>query len=160
MLKLKIMRISIKKIMVMVLGIIIMSSLQSCGLLYSYPCGNGSYQTQYPQYPEYSQYPQGDVIFQFGNITEMGTKKVGSPVYMWIWTNMSIYKRGLMVYVECNGQTLRVYDLRVRGANYDDNFNVEGVTGAALQVSIKVRGGNFAYFTVTDGNSKEHYILM
>lgn len=134
-----------------------MSSLQSCGLLYSYPCGNGAYQQTYPQY---SQYPQGDVIFQWGNVTEMGTQKIGSPVYRWIWANMSIYKRGLMVYVESNGQTLRVYDLRVRGADYDDNFNVEGVTGAALQVSIKVRGGSFAYFTVTDGNSKEHYILM
>ena len=73
---------------------------------------------------------------------------------------MSIYKRGLVVYVESNGQTLKVYDLRVRGADAEDTYDVEGLTGKALRVKIWVKGGYDALFTVTDGSSKEQYGLM
>ena len=145
----------IKKIIIAALGGVMIGSLQSCGLLY-YPCG-GSYQQTYPDYPVYG---QGDVIYQYGNVTEMGTRKIGSPTYLWQWANLSIYKRGLVVYVESNGQTLKVYDLRIRGADAEDTYDVEGLTGKALRVRIWVKGGYDALFTVTDGSSKEQYGLM
>lgn len=133
-------------------------SMQSCGMLY-YPCG-GSYQQTYSYPTNYPVYGQGDVIYQFGNVTEMGTRKIGSPTYLWQWANLSIYKRGLVVYVESNGQTLKVYDLRIRGVDAEDTFDVEGITGKALRVRIWVKGGYDALFTVTDGSRQEQYGLM
>ena len=66
------MRTIIEKIIIVALGVVMIGSMQSCGILY-YPCG-GSYQQTYPDYPVYG---QGDVIYQWGNVTEMGTRRIG-----------------------------------------------------------------------------------
>lgn len=128
------------------------NSLQSCGVIYGcYDAGYGygGYDYGYG-YGLPSAYP-------LNRTSELGTMKIGNNT--WSWANMTLVKRGLVVYVESNGTVLRRYDLRVRGADYEESFAVEGWTGKALSVNISITGGYDAFFTVSDGNRKEHYSL-
>lgn len=129
-----------------------MYSLSSCGVLYGcYDAGYGygGYDYGYG-YGLPSAYP-------LNRTSDLGTMKIGNNT--WSWANMTLVKRGLVVYIESNGTVLRRYDLRVRGADYDESFAVEGWTGKALSVNVWIRGGSDAFFTVSDGNRKEHYSL-
>ena len=142
----------IKKIIIVALGVIMINSLQSCGVIYGcYDAGYGygGYDYGYG-YGLPSAYP-------LNRTSELGTMKIGNNT--WSWANMTLVKRGLVVYVESNGSVLRRYDLRVRGADYEESFAVEGWTGKALSVNISITGGYDAFFTVSDGNRKEHYSL-
>lgn len=132
-----------------------MYSLSSCGLAYA--CYDAAtYGTGYG----YGGYDYGYGLpnaYPLNRVSELGTMKIGNN--MWSWRNMSIVKRGLVICVESNGTLIRRYDMRIRGTNYEESFAVEGWTGRALSVSICINGGADGFFTVSDGNRKEHYSL-
>ena len=142
------MKTIIKKIIIVALGVVMMGSLQSCGVLYGcYDAGYG-----------YGGYDYGygyglPTAYPLNRTTELGTMKIGNNT--WSWANMTLVKRGLVVYVESNGTVLRRYDMRIRGADYEESFAVEGWTGKALSVNISITGGCDGFFTVSDGNRKE-----
>lgn len=158
--------IIMKNIMFMIiatLGVVMMST--SCG---SYTYANGSYAGYGPQYV-YQQgtvrtTPSPDGLFvRSNNMRPTGTYVVGNRSYPYQlhWSNMSIVKNGLMVYVyNGSGQLINQYDLRIPKQDIEDVYQPTGMNGKALSVEVCIRGGNgFNAIIVSDGNNRETYYL-
>lgn len=155
-----------KKILLTVivaLGVAMIST--SCGC---YTYANGSYASYGPQYG----YPygtvrtvpqQGGLFVSSNNLTPTGTYVSGKKAYPYHlqWQDMSIVKRGLMVYVyDGNGQVINQYDLRIPKQDIKDMYQPTGLTGKALSVEVCIYGGKgFNAVLVTDGNNNETYYL-
>lgn len=154
-----------KKIFFLILALGAMFSSMSCSTPYrSGYYTDALYNTGQTQRGYLPQYADTDIIYRSGNLTANGTRIIGSRSnpFGLEWYNMSVRFKGLLIYFyDSNNNLIASYDLRVPGQSVSDTFDVVGLTGKAISVSLYIKGGpgSTNYMIVTDGKNKEHYSL-
>lgn len=160
-----------KKIMnfiIVALGVMMMTT--SCGML-SYAQGGYGYEGYGYGYGyggrgtvQTTPNPNG-LYVRSEKLQKTGTFVVGKVSYpsSLRWANMTLVKRGMMVYVyDGTGQLLNQYDMRIPEQGIVDVYTPTGLTGKALEVTVRITGGygGTALVFVTDGSNRETYYLI
>lgn len=95
--------------------------------------------------------------YQCGKISRT---KVRVASGSWIWQDLEIYRRGMIVEVYRGSRMIRRYDMRYEDQQIDERFNATNLYGQAVSVRIEINGFNrvnvvYCYC----GTLEEHWFL-
>lgn len=135
------------KILTPIIAFMAMISLSSCGCYLGY--GN-DYESSYCNAP-------------FGYVSGKITKATKTRVAFgssWMWQDLQVYRRGMIVEVYQGSKIIRRYDMRYEDQDIDERFNATNLYGEAVSVQVKIHGFNrlnvvYCYC----GTQEEHWFL-